>query len=134
ANLLHLVTMAVFVIIGGHRLLLGALLDTYTFMPVGQVQLPSSLGSLIEILWTESFSLAIRGAAPAIVALLLATVVLGLISRTLPQLNILAIGFGLNSLVTFIVLAVSVGAIAWLFQEQLEPAVETIVQALRPTA
>jgi flagellar biosynthetic protein FliR len=66
------------------------------------------------------------------VALMLATVVLGLISRTLPQLNILAIGFGLNALVSFVVLAISVGAIAWLFQEQLEPAVQAIVDALRP--
>jgi hypothetical protein len=30
------------------------------------------------------------------------------------------------------VLAISVGTIAWLFQEQFEPAVETIIDALRP--
>ena len=132
ANLLHMVTLAVFVIIGGHRLLVGALLDTYTFMPVGHAQLPESIGTLIASLLTESFSLAVRGAAPAMIALLLATVVLGLISRTLPQLNVLAIGFGLNAVVTFGVLAISIGAIAWLFQEQFEPAVQAIVDALRP--
>jgi flagellar biosynthetic protein FliR len=132
SNLLHLVTLAVFVAIGGHRLLVGALLDTYTFLPMGHFQIPESLGSLVATLLAESFSLAIRGAAPAMVALLLATVVLGLVSRTLPQLNILALGFGLNAVVTFMVLAISVGTIAWLFQEQFEPAVETIIDALRP--
>jgi flagellar biosynthesis protein FliR len=133
ANVLHLVTLAVFVIIGGHRLLIGAVLDTYRFLPLGHASLPPSLGSLVATLLGESFSLAVRGAAPAMVALMLATVVLGLISRTLPQLNILAIGFGLNALVAFVVLSFSIGAIAWLFQEQLEPAVEAIVAALRPT-
>jgi flagellar biosynthesis protein FliR len=132
SNLLYLVTLTVFIILGGHRLLVGALLDTYTFLPLGHAQLPPSLGTLMATLLAESFSLAVRGAAPAMVALLLATVVLGLISRTLPQLNILAIGFGLNAMVTFFVLAVSVGAIAWLFQEHFEPAVEVIVDALRP--
>jgi flagellar biosynthesis protein FliR len=132
ASLLNLVTLAVFVIIGGHRLLLGALLDTYTFLPLGHASLPPSLGSLTTTLFAESFSLAVRGAAPAIVALMLATIVLGLISRTLPQLNILAIGFGLNALVSFVVLAISIGAMAWLFQEQLEPAVQAIVDSLRP--
>ncbi|HEY2881818.1 MAG TPA: flagellar biosynthetic protein FliR [Pirellulales bacterium] len=132
SNLLHLVTLAVFVSIGGHRLLVGALLDTFAFLPLAHVQLPPSIGALMATLLSESFSLAIRGAAPAMVALLLATVVLGLISRTLPQLNILAIGFGLNAVVTFVVLAVSLGAIAWLFQEQFEPAVETIMEAIRP--
>jgi flagellar biosynthesis protein FliR len=134
SNLLYLVTLTVFIILGGHRLLVGALLDTYTFLPLGHAQLSPSLGTLMATLLAESFSLAVRGAAPAMVALLLATVVLGLISRTLPQLNILAIGFGLNAMITFLVLAVSVGAIAWLFQEHFEPAVEVIVDALRPIA
>jgi flagellar biosynthesis protein FliR len=44
----------------------------------------------------------------------------------------MAIGFGLNVLVTLGILALSIGGIAWLFQEQLEPAVETVVAALRP--
>jgi flagellar biosynthesis protein FliR len=134
ANLLNLVALAVFVIIGGHRLLIGAVLETYTFLPAGHADLPISMGPLISTLLAESFSLAVRGAAPAIVALMLATIVLGLISRTLPQLNILAVGFGLNALVSFVALAISIGAIAWLFQEQLEPAVQAIVDSLRPTA
>ncbi|HEY2828010.1 MAG TPA: flagellar biosynthetic protein FliR [Pirellulales bacterium] len=133
ANLLNILTLAVFVIIGGHRLLVGAVLDTYTFVPIAHVSFPDSLGPLISTLLAESFSLAVRGAAPAMVALMLATIVLGLISRTLPQLNVLSFGFGLNALVSFVALAFSIGAIAWLFQEQLEPAVQTIVDSLRPS-
>jgi len=133
ANLLQMTALTVFVAIGGHRLLVGALLDTYTMIPLGRAELTSSIGKLVPALLAESFSLALRGAAPAIVALLLATISLGLISRTLPQMNIMAIGFGLNVLVTLGILALSIGGIAWLFQEQLEPAVETIVAALRPT-
>ncbi len=132
ANLLNMLALAVFVLIGGHRLLVAALLDTYRFMPLGHAHFTSSLGPLVASLLAESFSLAVRGAAPAIVALMLATIVLGLISRTLPQLNVLALGFGLNTLVSFAVLAISVGAIAWLFQEQLDPAIQTIVDSLRP--
>jgi flagellar biosynthesis protein FliR len=132
ANLLQMTALAVFVAIGGHRLLVGALLDTYTAMPPGRAELLSSVGKLVPSLLAESFSLAVRGAAPAIVAVLLATISLGLISRTLPQMNIMAIGFGLNVLVTLGILALSIGGIAWLFQEQLEPAVETVLAALRP--
>jgi len=133
ANLLQMTALAVFVAIGGHRLLVGALLDTYTAVPLGRAELPSCISKLVPALLAESFSLAVRGAAPAIVALLLATISLGLISRTLPQMNIMALGFGLNVLVALGILALSIGGIAWLFQEQLEPAVETILAALRPT-
>lgn len=133
ANLLQMVALAVFVAIGGHRLLVGALLDTYASIPLGRGELPLSLGKLVPTLLAECFSLAVRGAAPAIVALLLATIALGLVGRTIPQMNVMAIGFNLNVLVTFLALAFSIGGIAWLFQEQLEPAVETILAALRPT-
>jgi flagellar biosynthetic protein FliR len=81
-------------------------------------------------LLTESFSLGIRAAAPAMVALLLVTLIMGIISRTLPQLNVMSFGFGISALATLGALWVSVGSIAWVFQEQLEPALETMLDAL----
>ena len=53
---------------------------------------------------SQSFSLGIRAAAPAVTALLLATLILGLVGRTLPQLNVLSLGFGLNAMLAFAVL------------------------------
>ncbi len=58
-----------------------------------------------------------RASAPAIVALLLANLILGLISRTLPQLNVMALGFGINILLVLMIMMASLGAIAWLFQD-----------------
>jgi flagellar biosynthetic protein FliR len=62
-------------------------------------------------------------------ALLLANLVLGFVSRTVPQLNIQAVGFGLNSLATLGMLAASLGAIAWLFQEHVDPALDEVLSA-----
>ena len=65
------------------------------------------------------------------VALLLATLVVGLAGRTIPQLNVLALGFGFNVLVALAALGVSLGAIAWMFQDQLQPVLETVVDTLK---
>ena len=61
---------------------------------------------------------------------MLATVVLGLVSRTLPQLNVLSFGFGLNAMATFGALAVSLGSIAWIFTDQVQAGTEAILAAL----
>jgi hypothetical protein len=45
-------------------------------------------------------------------------------------LNILAVGFGMNSMLAFGVLSLSLGAAAWVFQDQLEPAMELLLDAL----
>ena len=145
SQLLGLLSTAVFLIIGGHRLLLGGLLDTFRAIPPGGSAAlllaapgggPGSglLASLVEmflLLITQSFQVAIRAAAPVLAAVLLATLLLGLISRTLPQLNIMVLGFGLNTMVTFGVLFLSLGSALLVFQDQVVPTLQIIFQTLR---
>ena len=126
SQLLYFIAMAVFVLIDGHRLVMAALLDTFYQIPPGAGGLSGSVVETLTTILTQSFSLGIRAGAPIMTALLLSTLVLGLISRTMPQLNIIAIGFGLNSLVTLGGLFLGMGAIAWVFQEQVEPMLELL--------
>ncbi len=132
SNLLWLLGMATFVIMGGHRASIDALLRTYSVLPVGEAGAVGSLGRTVVMLMTQSFALGVRVAAPAIIALLLATIVLGLIGRTMPQLNILVLGFGINAMVTSIVLAASIGAAAYLFQDYFDPVLKALLESLRP--
>ena len=64
---------------------------------------------MFVVLITQSFHVGIRAAAPVVAAVLLATLVLGLISRTLPQLNVMVVGFGLNAMITFAVFSLPRG-------------------------
>ena len=130
SRFLDVTTMAVFVIIGGHRYVMAALLDTFAWSPPGQGVLGMGVVDALTDILTQSFSLGIRAAAPAIVALLLSVIVTGLISRTLPQLNVLAIGFSLNALIALATLLLTVGSVAWLFQGRVEIAVDTMLNGL----
>jgi flagellar biosynthetic protein FliR len=151
SRLLVLLTTVVLLGIGGHRVLLSGLLDTFQTIPPGSATamllgstdaggaattlgtapgLLSAVTNLLVLLVAESFELAIRASVPVVTALLLATLLLGLISRTLPQLNILILGFGLNAMLTFAVLSLSMGAIALVFQAQVEPTFQTLFQAM----
>jgi len=126
ARLLDVVAILFFIAIGGHRLVVDALLDTFRWIPPGAAGISTgAMTSLMEIM-RQSFVLGIRAAAPMIVSLLMSMLVMGLISRTLPQLNILAVGLGLNSMVMLATMAISLGTIAWIFQDALEPTIAVI--------
>lgn len=125
SQLFYFLTLAVFVAVGGHRIVIGALLETFAWSPPGQAALGGSFVEVLTNVATLSFALGIRAAAPLLAALLLSTLVLGLISRTLPQINILAVGFGFNSLLALGMLFLSLGAVAWAFQE---PTIDVIHQ------
>jgi flagellar biosynthesis protein FliR len=143
SQFLGLLSAAIFVVIGGHRILMAGLLDTFSTIPPGGCvatflgpngSTPELLKPLVELLTaliTQSFHVGIRAAAPVVAAVLLATLVLGLISRTLPQLNVMVVGFGLNALLTFAVFSFAVGAALLVFQEQIVPTLEALFQTLK---
>jgi flagellar biosynthetic protein FliR len=123
SSLFYFLTMAVFVAVGGHRIVTEALLDTFAAAPPGHAALGQSFVEVLSNVATQSFALGIRAAAPLLTALLLANLVLGLVSRTLPQINVIAVGFGINAMLALGVLFLSIGAAAWTFQD---PALEVL--------
>ncbi len=131
SRLMFLAAVTIFLCIGGHRMVMAGLLDSFRTIPPGSGVPADSLAEGFTTLVAMSFSLGVRVAAPAVTSLLLATLVLGLIGRTLPQLNILALGFGLNSLLAFAALALTFAAAAWAFQDQIQPAMQTIFDLLK---
>ena len=118
-RLLDLVATAAFLVAGGHRHIMTALLDTFATYPPGQTTIP--IGNLPEVLTnviTHSLVIAIRLAAPLIAALMFSMLTLGLLSRVLPQLNILAIGLGFNSLALSAAVFFTLGSMGWTFQHE----------------
>lgn len=131
-QLLDLTAVAVFVCIGGHRQVLGALLDAFEWMPPGQGRFAPNLLAAVGEITAQSFVLGIRAAAPVMAALLISTLIVGLISRTLPQLNTFALGFGLNSVVLLGSLILMFGAAVWVFEDKLMDTVAMITETLKP--
>jgi flagellar biosynthetic protein FliR len=143
SRFLTLISTAIFMAIGGHRVVLGGLLDTFRTIPPGQCMAtlldkansphPVFLQALAEnfvTLVSQSFELGVRASIPIVTALLLATLVLGLIGRTLPQLNIMAVGFGLNALLTFGGMFVTLGTAIYIFRDQIDPTLQMLFQTL----
>ncbi|MEN0110351.1 MAG: flagellar biosynthetic protein FliR [Planctomycetota bacterium] len=126
----YLVATAVFVACGGHRMLVEATLDTFAKAPPGQAIASEELLMGVIGLLGVGFELGVRAAAPLLLALLLATVVLGLISRTMPQINTMVVGFGVNALLMLGVMTASIGAAAWAFQAPIAHTLESLVASV----
>jgi flagellar biosynthetic protein FliR len=127
----YFLALTVFVAIGGHRMVLEALLDTFAWLPPGGARVGESYVEAVVAIVTRSFHLGLRAVAPVMTALLLSTIVLGLVGRTLPQLNIIIIGFNINALLTLGVLLVGMGAIAWTFPDQAADVLTETVDLIR---
>jgi flagellar biosynthetic protein FliR len=134
SKLLELVAVAVFLSIGGHRQVMEALLYSFHSIPPGCVTWSESWTEALCQIAMQSFEVGLRASAPVVIALLMSTLILGLISRTVPQLNILAVGFGLNSLVLLGTMSFCIGVAAWILQDQAALVLENLSSLLNDSS
>lgn len=104
----YFVMIMVFLGLGGDHALIRSLLDSFETVPPLAFRPGWSIAELMMDLTALSFTLAIRVAGPTILALLTAFLVLGFLSRTIPQLNILTVGFPFKLAVGLVVMAMTI--------------------------
>lgn len=86
-----------------HHYLIGAMVKSYTYIPLNVTPLPTGLDFYIN-LTANIFLLSVQLAAPVIGAILLADLGIGLLIRVVPQLNIFSVVFPIKILFGFILL------------------------------
>jgi len=109
----YLAALFVFLLMAGHHLLLHGLAETFNVAPLGAPFLGAKLGGVLPLALVFErggrlmFILAAQIAGPAMTALFLSNLAMGLTSRMLPQMNIFIVGLPLNVFIGMISLAAS---------------------------
>lgn len=105
-NLLHLVVLIVFFTVDGHLRLMEMIYATFITVPVGLVSVSPALAGVAVSLFAKTFLLAVNVSMPLVAAGLLAEVSLGIIVRTVPQINVFVVGLPLKVLLGLLMLVV----------------------------
>lgn len=121
-----LMALALFLILNGHRALLGVLVGSFDHVPLGGYVADGRLVTLMIGLLQSMFELAIGVAAPLLCLVFLETVAMGFIARTVPQLNIMSVGFSLRIIVGLFVLIAGIGGLALIYQDALRLAIRSL--------
>ena len=96
SQFLYLFTVLVFFSVNGHHIFISALASSFRLVPPCTFRFNASLMTAIVTVSGEMFVIALKLAAPIMVALFLSHLCLGIVARTVPQVNILMIGFPVN--------------------------------------
>jgi len=116
----NLFFLVVFLALNGHHLLLQVMQESFLRIPPGALVFHRELFGQLLKLSGEVFSWAIRLGAPVIAALFLTEAAMGIVARTVPQMNIFIVGFPLKILVGFLLLIAATPIMVVLFQSLLE--------------
>jgi flagellar biosynthetic protein FliR len=91
-----------FLAIDGHLVLIAAVADSFTLLPVSAVAPGVDLFGNVVALGSQLFAIALLLGLPALTAILMINVAFGVITRAAPQLNIFAVGFPVTILAGFL--------------------------------
>lgn len=133
-KLFELTGVAAFLLTGGHRQVLVALLDTFQWMPPGRVGFGDGLVATLQQVVAGSFELALRVSAPVLLALLISALVQGVVHRLVPQIHTLSWGFPLNMTITLAMVFLTLGGVAWIFRDHAETTLAAVYQAIQSAA
>jgi flagellar biosynthetic protein FliR len=103
---LVLLAMLIFLSLDGHLLIITAVANSFVTMPISVSS--SGINPMKIAMWGETiFSSGLLLALPAVTALLITNMALGILTKTAPQLNLFGIGFPVTLSIGFVVLALA---------------------------
>lgn len=100
-QMLFLAALTIFILMNGHHALLTTLVHSFSSVPLGGYMPGADVLQVMTGLLAAMFELGVRVAAPLLCLVFLETVAMGFIARTVPQLNILSLGFPLRIIIGF---------------------------------
>lgn len=111
-QLLFMFALALFVAAGGLNVMLHTLAQTFRHVPLGGFASFDQIVTMVVGMIAIMFELGLRIAAPLLCLMFLISVGMGFLMRTVPQFNILSVGFSIRILSSLIILMMLIGAMA----------------------
>jgi len=105
------IALAVFLALDGPLVLVGALVESYQAIPAGRLLISRETADLAFAQVGRALELALRAAAPPAVALILAGIVLGWLSRSAPSLPFVALALPIRSALSVVLIILTLATL-----------------------
>lgn len=90
---LNILAILLLLSLNGHHTILTGLVTSFETIPLGGVVLKAGLMQKMIAITAEVFIIGVKIAAPIMTALFLVTAAMGVLARTVPQMNVFMVGF-----------------------------------------
>jgi flagellar biosynthetic protein FliR len=130
SQILYLFLIMLFLTVDGHLVALRIIIESYNFIPIGTLPVPSAL---IDGGMAASGSMFLNASIimmPVVLVVLLINVAIGIITRSAPQLNLFSFGFPITMLGTFIVLYFSISNLGFAFSDLIDSSLDHLMTTL----
>lgn len=131
SQFLSMLLMLIFLSLDGHLLVVSTMANSFTTIPIATDSAGISPMKIVD--WGATiFSTGLLLALPAVTALLVTNMALGILTRTAPQLNLFGIGFPLTLSIGFLVLALALEGMLLPMKQTVQDGIQYMQQIATP--
>ncbi len=113
-------TILLFLSLDIHHYFIRVAVQSYTLLPPGNLNFSGEAVPFLIELSSRMFMLGAQFSAPVLVVLLLSGLILGILARTFPQLNVFLLSFPLNIFIAFSVMGLTLSLIKILISREFD--------------
>ncbi len=121
----------IFLAIDGHHVFFIVAAESYTVLPPGIFNISGGAIPYILQLSSKIFSLGIQFSAPILAVLLLSGLILGILARVFPQLNVFLLSFPINIGISFVVIGLTLPLVTILLRREFDSLAERFFTLMR---
>ena len=126
-RIIMLIALLVFLAFNGHHLILIFLSKSISYLSLGGFYPDISVWHYISQAVSNMFVLGFVIAFPIIALSLLSDVIFGMLMKTMPQFNLLVVGFPIKITISFMVLTAVIGSIMHIFKREILEAINHLL-------
>ena len=115
----NIVAVLIFLAVDAHHFILQAIVESFFIINPAEINFSSLTPEYMLYLFSGTFTTAVKIAAPIMAILFFLSVGLGLVARTVPQMNVFIVGFPLQIGVGLLMVGLSLSFFTVLVQQQM---------------
>lgn len=131
ATFLNICMLLLFISLGGHYLLLGAISESFRLVPLTGGHIEPLAFEYIAKLFSFMFITALKVMAPVLITLLMFETVLGVIGKFVPQINLMIVGFPIKIAIGLTMMALSMNYFYIVYEKLLHRYFEEVANMIR---
>lgn len=134
-NLYTYIVMLIFLVTNMHHILLRALIDTFHLIPLGEVVFRPNLYLIMAKFLNDFFVIGFRIVLPIFAAILVTNVVLGILAKVAPQMNMFVIGMQLKIFIGLFILIFIIDlipSVANFIFDEMKVMMEAVISSMKP--
>lgn len=130
-NFYYILGFLLLLILDGHHVIINSIVDSYQFIPIGGFEISENITLFIVNLISRMFILGFKLSLPVVAIIFLLDLLLGILVRTIPQMNVFVVGLPLKIFIGMLIILVSIPIFNAITSNSYNKLVEDIYNFLR---